>query len=76
MGYQPLEICKSWLVGDAGRIAKTENEAGYRNVLLHMKAHIEAGKAAQAAQMPQEPPEGANKPLAAKPNKQGAVNAV
>jgi len=33
------DICRSWLVGDAGRLAKVENPNGYKNVLLHMKAH-------------------------------------
>lgn len=33
-------ICKSWLISPAGRLAKRENENGYKNVLLHMKAHL------------------------------------
>lgn len=33
-------ICKSWLISGAGRLAKRENPDGYRNVLLHMKAHM------------------------------------
>jgi hypothetical protein len=33
-------ICKSWLISSAGRLAKQENPNGYRNVLLHMKAHL------------------------------------
>jgi len=33
-------ICRSWLISDAGRLAKTENPPGYLNVLLHMKEHI------------------------------------
>ena len=33
------DICRRWLVSDAGRLAKTENPAGYENVLLHMKMH-------------------------------------
>jgi ribosomal protein L40E len=32
-------ICKSWLISSAGRLAKVENQNGYKNVLLHMKAH-------------------------------------
>ena len=36
------EICRSWLVSDAGRQAKIENQKGYLNVLLHMKAHKDA----------------------------------
>lgn len=34
-------VCRSWLVGAAGRLAKIENPSGYKNVMLHMKAHIE-----------------------------------
>jgi len=33
-------ICKSWLISGAGRLAKKENPNGYKNVLLHMKAHM------------------------------------
>lgn len=33
-------LCKRWLKSDAGRLAKVENPAGYKNVLLHMKAHV------------------------------------
>lgn len=36
-----FEICRSWLVSDAGRLEKVENPAGYENVLLHAKAHLE-----------------------------------
>lgn len=34
-----FEIVRKWVVSEAGRQAKTDNEAGYRNVLLHGKAH-------------------------------------
>jgi hypothetical protein len=33
------EICRYWLVSEAGRQAKTDNNAGYENVLAHMRAH-------------------------------------
>lgn len=33
------EICRCYLVGDAGRLLKIENQAGYQNVLLHFKEH-------------------------------------
>jgi len=33
------DIDRRWLVGDAGRLCKTENPLGYENVLLHLKAH-------------------------------------
>ena len=36
------EICKIWAVSDAGRLAKLENESGYKNVLLHMQMHLQA----------------------------------
>lgn len=36
------DICRRWLVGEAGRLAKIENEAGYRNVLLHLQQHVMA----------------------------------
>jgi len=31
-------ICRGWLLSEAGRQAKMDNEAGYRNVLLYAKA--------------------------------------
>lgn len=33
-------ICRSWLISDAGRLAKVENKEGYMNILLHMKEHL------------------------------------
>ena len=65
-------ICRRWLVGDAGRLAKVENPNGYKNVLLHMKAHMDAMQAMQPPQ-PMQPP--AKQPLAAK-LPQGASNAT
>ncbi len=35
------EICRDWLVGEKGRQCKSENEPGYRNVLLHLKIHMQ-----------------------------------
>ncbi len=34
-----FEICRKWAVSEAGRQAKTDNQNGYRNVLLHGKMH-------------------------------------
>ncbi len=34
------DICRSYLVGAAGRLAKIDNPNGYQNILLHMKEHI------------------------------------
>lgn len=33
------EICRAFLVSDAGRLLKVDNSEGYQNVLLHLKAH-------------------------------------
>lgn len=52
------EICRGWLVGEAGRQAKEENPEGYKNILLHMSVHIQMMKALMA------PP-----PVAQAPNK-------
>jgi hypothetical protein len=38
------DTCRGYLISAAGRLLKTENPAGYQNVLLHMKAHLEAMK--------------------------------
>lgn len=34
------DICRGWLVSEAGRLAKKENPGGYKNVMLHMKEHL------------------------------------
>jgi len=67
------DICRSYLVSPAGRLLKTENQAGYQNVLLHMKAHLEAIKQKMMEDMQQQmvmqqsqqamAPEGTNQPL-------------
>lgn len=45
-------ICKGWLISAAGRLAKKENPDGYKNVLLHMKAHLtEVAKQMQVQQL-------------------------
>lgn len=36
-----FEICRKWIISEAGRQAKIDNEAGYRNVLLHGKMHYD-----------------------------------
>lgn len=33
-------ICRDYLVSDAGRAAKANNESGYQNILLHMQQHM------------------------------------
>jgi hypothetical protein len=44
------DICRRWLVADAGRLCKIENPAGYENVLLHMKMHLDMDKQKQMEQ--------------------------
>lgn len=34
-----FEICRAWLVSEAGRLCKVENPNGYKNVLLHALQH-------------------------------------
>lgn len=48
------EICRNWLVGPAGRLAKIENPMGYKNVLLHMKQHMDQAAQLMAQQMQQQ----------------------
>ena len=43
-------ICKTWLISSAGRLAKLENPNGYKNILLHMKAHLAIVNQQMAAQ--------------------------
>ena len=35
------DICRRWLISEAGRVSKIDNPNGYKNVLLHMKAHTQ-----------------------------------
>jgi hypothetical protein len=70
-------ICRSYLTSPAGRLLKTENPAGYQNVLLHMKAHLEAIKQKMMEEMQMqmmgqagqaEKPPGSNQPLSENEN--------
>jgi len=55
------DICRGWLISEAGRLAKKENPEGYKNVLLHMKMHIQIiQQRAMEAQMAQQQQEAAN----------------
>jgi hypothetical protein len=67
------DICRRWAISSAGRLAKVENPAGYKNVLLHMQRHVEviqAMSAMNAGNTAQ--PMNSNKPPA---NPQGNDNA-
>jgi hypothetical protein len=35
------DICRDWLVSEAGQLAKIENKAGYENVVAHLQVHIQ-----------------------------------
>lgn len=41
-------VCREWLVSETGRLCKINNKAGYQNVLLHLRAHMEAMQQLQA----------------------------
>lgn len=67
------DVCRTYLVSDAGRLLKIENPLGYKNVLLHMKQHMEQIKQGIAqqqqpgSQTPAQPP-GTNSPLTEQTN--------
>jgi hypothetical protein len=50
------DICRRWLVSDAGRLCKIENPPGYKNVLLHMKMHKDMSIQKQMQEMMQQAP--------------------
>ena len=56
------DITRSWLVSEAGRNAKIENPEGYKNVLLHLKMHIQMLQALQVPQAPTPMPQGEGQP--------------
>src|SRR5262249_49513588 len=66
------DVCRTYLVSDAGRLLKLENPLGYKNVLLHMKEHmtyIQQGIAGQQGGAPSPPnPGGTNMPLTEQTN--------
>lgn len=73
------DICRRWLVSDAGRLCKLENPAGYQNILLHMKMHKDAMMQTvmqqQAAQAQMQPPPRSG-PVAQSTGKQMGANDV
>lgn len=54
-----FDICRKWAVSEAGRLAKIENEPGYRNVLLHAKEHLMFLRQQQMAMTPEPGAKGA-----------------
>lgn len=67
------DICRRWLVADAGRLAKIENQAGYQNVLLHMKMHKDMSMQKQMMMMPPPPPAGQGGPAQQPPEQNAGV---
>jgi hypothetical protein len=35
------QICRNWLISEAGRLARFDRPEGYKNVLLHFKQHMQ-----------------------------------
>jgi len=67
------DICRTYLISETGRLLKTENPNGYKNVLLHMKQHMEIIKQAMMeqqalAEQQQGASKGTNTPLAENEN--------
>ena len=62
------DICRSWLISEEGRLAKKENPLGYKNVLLHMKQHMDFLQQTQMASLPteEETPDSSSKPKGAR----------
>lgn len=60
-----FEICRKWIISEAGRQAKIDNPEGYKNVLLHGKMHQmmvqQAQMQAQMTQAAGAPPDGSSK---------------
>jgi hypothetical protein len=64
------EICRSWLISEAGRLAKVENPDGYKNVLLHAKEHLLAIDAPPPTAEEEQATNGKGAAPAEKPKKQ------
>lgn len=47
------DVCRKWAVSLAGRLAKIENPAGYKNVLLHLSRHVKVVQALSVMNAPQ-----------------------
>ena len=66
-----FQICQKWFNSPAGQLAKTENNAGYQNVLLHAKQHLqimqqqmmEQQQSEQSERMTEKPNKKSNTPV-------------
>lgn len=56
------QLCRNWLVSEAGQLAKQENPQGYKNVLLHMQMHIQVVNEQMAAAQPPPDAQGSGSP--------------
>lgn len=62
------EIFRSWLVSEAGRLAKIESPQGYKNVLLRFQQHMQLlAMQAQQQAAAMQPPANSNNPAPGKP---------
>lgn len=65
------DICRTWLVSEAGQICKTENMPGYQNVVARLKGHIDL--MVQNQPVNPQPEEAKGKAPSAKPTKLNPV---
>jgi hypothetical protein len=63
------DICRSWAISEAGRLAKKENSEGYKNVLLHMKMHLDEFNKQMSMQQMNQDLMTEEKPTSAQPKK-------
>ncbi len=68
------EICRHWLVSEAGRQVRIDNQEGYTNVLLHLQEHMQMLQQLTQPAPQQQPQggEGKEKQLRPLPGKQNA----
>jgi len=57
------DVAREWLVSEVARQAKVENEAGYQNVLAHLKMHIQMLQQLQQPPQQQQQPRSQLKPI-------------
>lgn len=68
-----FEIVRQWVLSEAGKQAKADNADGYRNVLLHGKAHLAQQQNIDAMQQQNQPAEASGGAPPAKPKKDNSA---
>ena len=68
------DICRGWLVSEAGRLAKMENPAGYQNVMLHMQRHVKVMQVMSMNAAQETQPQQKEKPIAAQVKQRGQLS--